>query len=441
MRLVAPPARTLPEALARLQAVNPSLNAFTGTAPPPRRRALRQPAVERPLDKVPFAAKDLCFIEGESPSAGSPIYSDFVAPHTATVIEQLEDAGALLVGRTTLHELAYGITSNNPHFGAVRNPYDTERIPGGSSGGSGAAIASGVVPIAIGTDTGGSIRIPASFCGVVGMKPTYGLVSRYGVIPLGLSLDHIGPLAATVRDAAFALEAMAGHDPADFHSCRRTRENYGAKLNPSARGIRVGLPENFFFERLQPDVDSLVKAAIDKLAQAGARTISIRVPDMRDVNTAARIILLAEASSLYEQYLDRPQLFGPDVHALIVQGAALSATAYVNAQRLRTQYQTAFLSVFDQIDVLVTPTTPLTAPKIGQDKIEINGQEEDVRLASTRFMRGINLLGLPAISVPCGYDSQGLPVGIQLIGRAFSEQMLFDISAALEELLDVNKFL
>lgn len=439
MRLIAPPARTVPEALARLKAVNPSLNAFIGTAPPPRADASRRQAGDGILANVPFAAKDLCFLEGESTTAGSPIYKDFVAPHTATVVERLEAAGAILVGRTTLHELAYGITSNNPHFGAVRNPYDTDRIPGGSSGGSGAAVASGAVPIAIGSDTGGSIRIPASFCGVVGIKPTYGLVSRHGVIPLGFSLDHIGPLAATVRDAALALEAMAGYDAADPHSSRRAAGKYGTKLNPSARGIRLGLPENFFFERLQTDVDSAVRAAVEKLVQGGASTISVRVPDMNDVNTAARIILLAEASSLYEQYLDRPHLFGKDVHALIIQGAALSATSYVNAQRLRTKYQADFFRLFDRIDVLVTPTTPLTAPRIGQDKVEIAGREEDVRLASTRYMRGINLLGLPAISLPCGYDSQGLPIGIQLIGRAFSEQMLFDISAALEELLELNK--
>jgi len=327
--------------------------------------------------------------------------------------------------------LAYGITSSNPHFGAIRNPWDRDRIPGGSSGGSAAAVAAGMVSMAMGSDTGGSIRIPASFCGVVGLKPTYGRVSRYGAMPLGFSLDHMGPLTRSVRDAGAVLNGIAGHDPRDETSSRRPVENYVPDIEPSIRGLRIGLPENFYFERLDPDVDAAVRAAFHAAELHGAEIVPLRLPDIAALNTVARVILLAEASALLEPHLEQRDRFGPDVLALLDQGRLLPATDYINAQRLRSAMQREFADLWSRVDCLFTPTTPITAPRIGETATTIGGQSQDVRLATTRLVRAINALGLPAVSVPCGADRRGLPIGLQIVGQPFAEALIPRIAQAL----------
>ena len=311
----------------------------------------------------------------------------------SAVYERLSAAGAVLMGKAGLQEFAYGVTCNNPHFGAIRNPRDASRIPGGSSGGSAAAVAADMVFFAMGSDTGGSIRIPAAYCGCFGIKPTSGRVSRYGVMPLDFSLDHMGPLTRTARDAGLVLNAIAGFDPRDDTSSRQPVPDCtgGAAGLP---GRRIGIPENFFMERIAPEVSAAFNAVLERAEAAGARLVPIRVPDPEEVNVVSRVILLSEASAALEPYLHRREDFGADVIALLDQGRLLSATDYINAQRLRRLCQREWAALWKQVDCIVTPTAPITAPKIGDTQIEIGGVPENVRLASTRLVRFVNVLGL-----------------------------------------------
>jgi aspartyl-tRNA(Asn)/glutamyl-tRNA(Gln) amidotransferase subunit A len=386
-----------------------------------------------PLHGIPIALKDLFATRGVRTTGGSRVHENWVPGFDATVVERLRAAGAVVLGKLNMHEMAYGITSANPHFGAVRNPWNPEHSPGGSSGGSGAAVASQMVFMAMGTDTGGSIRIPASFCGVVGLKPTYGRVSRHGVLPLGYSLDHMGPLTATVRDAAVALNVIAGRDAKDPTSSRHPVVDFEPDNSCSIRGLRIGFPDSFFFDRLDPDVETAVRGAIARAESLGALVEPVRLPDMTAVNAVARVVLLAEASAVAGPALDRRELFGPDVLALLDQGRLVPATDYINAQRLRRRIRREFDQLWREVDCLVTPTTPNTAPRIGETTIRLGGQDEDVRLATTRLVRGINLLGYPALSLPCGLSSNGLPVGLQIIGPAFQEALILRLGAALED--------
>lgn len=389
-----------------------------------------------PLHGVPVALKDVFATAGTRTTCGSILFADHVPDHDAAVVERLRAAGAVLLGKTNMHELAYGITSNNPHFGAVRNPWDLDRIPGGSSGGSGVAVAAGMAYMATGSDTGGSIRIPASYCGVVGLKPTIGRVSRYGVLPLDFTLDHMGPLTRTVRDAALTLNVLAGHDSRDPSSSREPVEDYVPPPEVSLKGVRAGVPENFFFDGVEDDVTAAVQAAVKAAGEAGAEIVPVRVPDMEAVNTVGRVILFAEASAVMQRYMKDRSKFGRDVLSLLDQGRLIPATDYIQAQRLRRRYQEEFARLWRRVDCLLTPTTPLTAPRIGEDTVTLGGKQEDVRLASTRFVRGFNVLGLPALSMPCGRDRKGLPVSLQIVGRPFQERRVLEVGAAIEDRLE-----
>ena len=392
-----------------------------------------------PLHGIPVAVKDVFSTQGVRTTCGSKLFADHEPDHNAAVVEKLESAGAVLIGKTNMHELAYGITSTNPHFGAVRNPWDLERIPGGSSGGSGAAVAADLVFMAMGSDTGGSIRIPASFCGTVGLKPTFGRVSRYGVLPLDFSLDHMGPLTRTVRDAAVTLNALAGFDPRDESSSRQAIEDYLPPERVSIHNVRIGLPENFYFDQTDPAVAAAVRRMAETAQSLGAQVLPVRVPDILALNTVGRVILLCEASALMERYLHRRQDFGPDVLALLDQGRLLPATDYLNAQRLRRVMKQEFRNLWKQVDCLFVPTTPTSAPKIGQATLRFGDKEEDARLASTRLVRGINVLGLPALSMRCGLDSLGLPLGLQIIGPPFREALILRVGAALEDATEFDQ--
>ncbi len=433
------------QCLANIERLEPKLNAFiTVTA----EHALNQAriadealakGVDRgPLHGIPISLKDLYRTKGIRTTGGSLLYRDMVPDYDCTVAEKLNAAGAVMLGKTGLHELAYGVTSNNPHFGAVKNPWNLDCIPGGSSGGSGAAVSAEMSFMSMGSDTGGSIRIPAAFCGVVGLKPTYGLVSRYGVLPLGSSLDHMGPLNSCVRDAAMTLAAIAGPDARDESSVARPVESYLPPLNISLKGLRIGVPDSFFTERVDPTVMGRVRAMVQLAAALGGQAEVVRVPDMAAINLTGRMILLAEASALLEQHSRNRTNFGADVLALLDQGKLLAATDYVNAQRLRSSYRRQFLDLFQSIDVLLTPSIPMGAPRIGQTKVSIDGQEEDTRLATTRFVRGINVIGFPALSMPCGFDTGGLPIGLQIIGRPFEEATILRVGAALEDATDFH---
>jgi len=414
------------ECLGQVAALNPRLNAFiTVTAGSARARAkeldreLAAGAIRGLLHGIPIAHKDLIYTKGVRTTSGSKLFENFVPDSDAAVVRKLDAAGAVMIGKTGLHELAYGVTSDNPHFGAIRNPHDADRVPGGSSGGSGVAVSAGMTLLATGTDTGGSIRIPASYCGVVGLKPTYGLVDRSGVRPLGLTLDHIGPLAMTVPDTKAAFDAMA-----EWPRRRPAPQ--------TIQHIRVGLPENFYFDRVDAEVAAAVHESVRAMEKAGAKIVPVRVPDVNALNTAARVILLVEAPSVFEPYLDQRDKFGADVLALLDQGRLVHGTDYVNAQRVRKTLVGEFCRLFGRIDCLFTPTTPITAPRIGEKQVRIGSEVEDTRLATTRFVRGFNALGYPALSLPCGKTKAGLPIGLQIVGRPYEDDLVLMVGAEVE---------
>ena len=384
-----------------------------------------------PLHGIPTAHKDVFYTRGIRTTGGSLLYRDFVPDHNATVVERLAEAGAISVGKANLHELAYGATSKNPHYGSVLNPHNPGHITGGSSGGSAALVAADFLPFSLGTDTGGSIRIPASYCGVVGLKPTYGRVSRYGVLPLAFSLDHVGPLASCVEDCALVMNAISGPDRKDLSCTEKRVPNFAQARLPTLKGVRVGIPLGFYFHHVHEEVAAAVKRTASDLEALGAEIFEAQIPDMEEASSVARVIQLSEAASLYAGYTDA-QLFGEDVWALMEQGKLLHAHEYVNAQRLRSLFCAEFNQLWRKVDVLIAPATPMAAPKLEDTTVQFGDYEEDVRMASTRLCRAINFLGVPALSIPCGSTAAGLPIGMQLIGAPFTEAKLLRMARSLE---------
>ncbi len=427
--------------LDRIEKQNPALNAYLTALPETAleqareaERAIASGQYRGPLHGIPVSVKDLYYTRGVRTTAGSPIFADFVPDHDATVVARLRDAGAVLLGKTHLHELAYGITTTNPHFGPARNPWSCTQIPGGSSGGSGAAVAASLCSASMGSDTGGSIRIPAAYCGVVGLKPTFGRVSLHGVIPLAWSLDTAGPLARTVWDAAAMLGAIAGPGSCDESAATAPVSDYLGEIGQGVRGLVVGVPENYFFDHLSPDVERAVRTALKTLEELGARLEPLRLPGIEEASELGRLILLGEAAALHQKLLrSRRHEIGADVRALLEQGECILATDYVNAQRTRRRFVAELEAVFQKVAVLVIPTTPITAPTIGETNVLVNGEPEDVRLASTRLVRPWNFAGAPALSVPCGLDHSGLPIGLQIVGRAFDESTVLRVGYAYEQ--------
>jgi aspartyl-tRNA(Asn)/glutamyl-tRNA(Gln) amidotransferase subunit A len=402
------------ESLQRIREAQPLINSFItiteDLALEQARRAdeeLARGFDRGPLHGIPYALKDNFATRGIRTTCGSKIFVNRIPDRDSAVYKKLTEAGAVLMGKTGLHEFAYGITSNNPHFGAVRNPHDLSRIPGGSSGGSGSAVAADLVFFAMGTDTGGSIRVPASYCGCVGFKPAYGRVSRAGVFPLGYSLDHVGPLTRAVRDAALVMNAIAEPPP------------------PTMPVRRIGVPQNFFTDRIAPAVAAAYDQALRHAEAIGYRLVPIIVPDPAEINTIGRLVLLSEAAAVLQPYLDRRADFGADVLSLVEQGRLVSATDYIDAQRLRKLYQRRWAKFWDSVDVVFTPTTPIQAPRIGQTEVD----HEDVRLASTRFVRPFNVLGLPAVSIPLGTNS--LPSALQIVGQPAGEAELLALAKSI----------
>ncbi len=367
-----------------------------------------------PLHGIPIAHKDLFDTAGVRTTYGSKIFTDHIPEADADVVSILKQAGAVSLGKLGLHEFAYGITSSNPHFGPVRNPWDTERIPGGSSGGSGVATAMGMCFMATGTDTGGSIRIPASFCGVSGLKPTFGKISTAGCRALSESLDHMGPLARTVGDVAASYEALTGR---------------GCSLG-LPHGLRLGIPQNFFFDHSLPEVT----AAVQRAAQfSGCEIVPITIDAAEDLVDLALTIIFAEAADQMGDLWDRRSEFGADVLARFEQGRAQDPLLYLRAQRHRVAASRRFMKVFEQCDVLLTPASPTPAPKIGDNLLQLNGVDYDLRLATTRVARPINLLGIPALSLPGGLTAEKLPIGLQLLGRHHEEETLLQVGAQMEQ--------
>lgn len=434
------PVDVVRHALLRIARLDPVLNSYLSVTADHALEQARQAESEiragrrrGPLHGVPYAAKDLLDTKGIRTTVGSRILSDNVPEVDAAVVEKLSAAGAILLGKTGMHEWAYGITSNNPHFGPVRNPWNPERIPGGSSGGSAAALAAGLCSFSLGSDTGGSIRIPAALCGIAGLKPTFGRVSRRGAFPLGHTLDTLGPFGLTVQDTALVYQAIAGQDGSDPATVDKPVELPRFDAEPSLKGVAIGVPRVPYYECLDPAVDSAVQAALSVLTGLGAQLREVTVPDVDLANSLHRLILLAEATSVHHRRLEeRREEFGDDVRALLDQGRLVLASDYLNAQRQRRRFCREFARALETVDALAMPAVPIPTARVGELEVEVNGRLENVRLATTRNIRALNLTGLPVLSVPCGFHSDGLPVGIQIVGKAFDEQRVLEIGHAYE---------
>ena len=387
-----------------------------------------------PLQGVPLALKDLISTRDVRTTMASNFFAEHVPDRSATVARKLEDDGAVLIGKTNTHEFAYGPTGDRSFFGPTRNPNDTGRITGGSSGGSGAAVAAGLCYGALGSDTGGSIRIPAALCGIVGMKPTFGRVSKAGVFPLAWSLDHVGPMTTTVEDNALLLNALAGHDPEDPCSVDLAAEDFTRDLERGVRGGVIGLPASFYFEHLDGEVARRVDEAAGVFSSLGADVREVEVPHLWDTLHAQRLILAAEAYAVHEERLEtEPDRFDDQGLERLLNGENLKAYRYANARQRGLRSGLEFADVLREVDVLLTPTVPIPAPEIGQRETTIDGYEEAVYSALTRLTGPTDLNGLPSLSVPCGTTATGLPVGLHLIGRPFDEATLYRFGHAHEQ--------
>lgn len=382
-----------------------------------------------PLHGIPVGIKDLYDIAGVPTTASSQVRADYVPTEDSATVASLRDAGAIIVGKTHTHEFAYGITTPT-----TRNPWDLERVPGGSSGGSGAAIAAGECLMAMGSDTGGSIRIPASACGTVGLKPTYGRASRFGVTSLSWSLDHVGPLSRTVRDAALVLGVIAGTDRRDPATVDVPIPDYTAGLDGGVSGLVVGLPTNFFFDDVDPEVEQAVRRAVEVLEQDGARIQEVELPHAEQYMAVEFGICLPEASAYHQAMLrSRGHLYTEEVRLLLETGELVLATDYIKALRVRSVIQEGWRQAFQGLDVLVAPSLPTPAAIAGQETVTWpSGTEEPIINAYVRLSCPADITGLPALTVPCGSNSQGLPIGLQVIGKPFDETTVLRVGHAYE---------
>ncbi|HEY7491966.1 MAG TPA: amidase [Candidatus Tectomicrobia bacterium] len=420
--------------LARIEQYDTRLNAYiTVLAESARQAARAAEAAMRagtylgPLHGMPIAVKDLYATRGVRTTFGSPLFADWVPDYDAAVVERLKGAGAVIIGKVNLHELAFGTTSANPHYGAVHNPWNLACHPGGSSGGSAAAVAAGLAYGALGSDTGASIRQPAACCGIVGLKPTYGRISKFGALPLSWSMDHAGPMTRTVTDTALMLQGLAGYDARDSGCVSHPVPDYTAQLTSGIRGSKIGVARDYFFADCDPEVASAVEATLDVFRDLGATVEEITLPDMQAARAAGTVILFAEATAYHANDLrQRPEAFSEEVRALLEMGDFYTAVQYVQAQRLRRHLTTETSRALAAFDAMVMPTSPVPATPITPDP-------PGHAALRPRNTLPFDLISLPAISVPCGFTSAGLPVGLHIVGKAFDEAGVLRVAYAYEQ--------
>lgn len=414
--------------LNRIAMVNPGLNAYLTITE--EKAFLHAQSAESlfaagspttALTGIPVSYKDLFDSSGIRTTYGSAHFREHVPAVNAKALHQFTKAGAVMTGKTNLHEYAFGITSNNPHYGAVRNPWNHIYIAGGSSGGSAAATAAGLSLVSLGTDTGGSIRIPASMCGVIGLKPTFGLLSTEGVMPLSWHLDHVGPIARTVSDAAIALEVLLSKTIPEWRS-------------QDLRGIRIGIPTNYFNHQVSAEVAEKYQSAIAQFQDLGAVLLDVEVPFDETLVPALMTIAVAEAGYVHRNRIETAlDLFGDDVRQALAGASEISASSYIAALRKQEDIKNRFNQLFDGVDLIITPTLPALPQRIGASQLELNGEQQDLFQTMTRFTSPLNATGNPALSLPCGVSESGLPVGIQLIGRWHGEGRVLQAARAYEE--------
>ncbi|MFG2226332.1 amidase [Streptomyces sp. NPDC048644] len=422
--------------LDRIAAVDPVLHPYVTVT---GERALRSAAeadqeiaagrYRGALHGMPVALKDLIDVAGLPTEAGSRVRAGHVAARDSTVTTRLSQAGAVLVGKAHTHEFAFGVTTPQ-----TANAWDHGRIAGGSSGGSAVAVATGAATFALGTDTGGSVRMPAALNGVVGLKPSYGLVSLNGVVPFGWSMDHVGPLTRTVRDAELVLPALTGYDPDDPASVRALPRPRQGRPEDGLAGVRVGVPVNYYFERVDPEVETAVRGALARLAGLGAELVEVEIPLARYLLPTGWGLLAPEAAAYHEKTLRAvPELYGPEVRLLLEGSGSVAASDYLRARRARTLLQQAWAGMFDEVDVIAAPTVPLTAVPIGQESVQWpDGTTETLLDAYSRLTAPANITGVPALTLPVGRDHAGLPIGMQLMGRYLDDAGVLRVGLAYE---------
>jgi aspartyl-tRNA(Asn)/glutamyl-tRNA(Gln) amidotransferase subunit A len=427
--------------LERIRATEPKLHAYITVTEETARAAAREAESEitagrwrGPFHGVPIALKDLCYTKGIRTTGGSKILADFMPEYDSTVWSRLKEQGAVLLGKLNLHEFAYGVTSSNPHHGFVHNPYNLDHIPGGSSGGSGAAIVARSAAATIGSDTGGSIRIPAAYCGCIGLKQTWSRVSRYGVIPLSDSLDHAGPITRTVRDAALMLQVIAGHDPNDGTSSHEPVPDYMREISRGIKGMRIGIIKELN-NRLDTEVERAFGAAIKTLGSCGAMVDEVSAPALEAGNSVFAV-LAADALEYHEKWLkQRPRDYGEDVLARLEAALITRVTDYIRGQRARVLMLSDAMRALQDCDVLLAPVAATTAPRIKSSGVCLDdeGKEFDLMEKVVRFTLPFDATGQPALAIPTGMGSNGLPLAMQFIGKPFDEAAVFRAAAAYEE--------
>ncbi|WP_328374777.1 amidase [Streptomyces sp. NBC_00440] len=422
--------------LDRIGAVEERLQAYVTVTADAARRAAAQAEREitagqplGPLHGIPMGLKDMIDTKGMATTASSRVRSGHVADGDSAVASRLAAAGAILLGKTHTHEFAYGLTTPQ-----TKNAWDHDRVAGGSSGGSAVAVAAGEATFALGTDTGGSIRVPAALNGVVGLKPTYGLVSRHGVTSLSWSLDHVGPITRTVRDAALVLSALAGHDPRDPASLTAAPIGELPEEEGDLSGLRVGVPSNYYFDRVSPEIDVAVRRAIGQLQELGAELVEVEIPMARYVQAIQWGLMVPEATAYHERTLrSMPERYGPDVRVLLEAGEFVPAGDYLRAQRARTLMRDAWARMLGTVDLIAAPAVPMTAARAGQDSVEwADGTVEAVSDSYVRLSAPANITGVPALTLPVGLDRTGLPIGMQLMGRPLGEATVLRAGRAYE---------
>jgi len=422
----------------QIERLNPELNAFITPVAPRDAVNAQLPPDSKPFSNslrgIPIAVKDLFDVAGIRNTIGSKFFADNVPENDAFVIEKLKEAGAIIIGKTHTHEIALGVTGNNPHYGTARNPWDQTRIPGGSSSGSAIAVAAGMAVAALGTDTGGSIRIPASLCGVVGLKPTFGRVSLRGVFPLSWNLDHTGPLTTCVRDAALVMQVISVHDPLDPSSIKMLTGDYLGHLVDDMEGRKIALGVGEFIETSDPEVLNAVREAAKVFESFGCKVQEVNVDWMRDAALANKTMTQSDAAAVHcDRLREHPEMFGEDVRQRLEEGAKTSSTEYILARRAQTEVRKRCEQFFESHEFLITPTTPIAAPPIeGTDAVGQAGR-------LTRFTAPFNLAGLPALSIPCGFTSEGLPVGLQIVARAWGDAKVLNAGYSFEQATEWHK--
>jgi aspartyl-tRNA(Asn)/glutamyl-tRNA(Gln) amidotransferase subunit A len=432
--------------LARIERWQPKLNAFVRVeaedalaAAKAADRALARRGPKGPLHGVPLAHKDMYYSAGKPAGCGSKVREGWIAPATSTAIARLEAAGSFRLGALHMSEFAYSPTGHNSYLGPAHNPWDVSRITGGSSSGSGAAVAARLTHAALGSDTGGSIRLPAHFCGVTGFKPTNGRVSRANALPLSFTLDSVGPLAQTAEDCALINSIIFGPDPLDPTTAGAPAWN-AKTTRRSPKGLKVGVPTKFYVDDLEPDVAAALDAALAAFTRLGAKIVKVELPDQTALSAAALIVLAVEATSAHAPWLrTRAADYGPQVRNRLENGLAYSAVEYLEALRWRAPALAAHLDALGDVDVVIAPASRLVAPTIEETDVGAGPDAEAAIQAITRFMRPVNYLGLPTLVVPAGQSRQGLPIGLQLIGRPFGDEMLIALGAAFQDATDHHR--